>query len=157
LASSWASRAVAAAQLFQTGFACVHMYILYACVYVCVSVYVCGHDICIYMHVCMYKYIYAFIHMCMCMCMHIWCIDWGSWYQCFSVWTVSCMRMCFRVHMHAYTYVCRYMYMCIFFAVSVTCTLQVLWALVHGRVCMFKFPPKNGVTPKLPSEVAQCL
>ena len=23
-----------------------------------------------------------------------------------------------------------------FFAVSVTCTLQVLWALVHGRVCM---------------------
>ena len=44
--------------------------------------------------------------------------------------------MCFRVHMHAYTYVCGYIYMCIFFAVSVTCTLQVLWALVHGQVCM---------------------
>jgi len=44
--------------------------------------------------------------------------------------------MCFRVHMHAYTYVCRYIYMYIFFAVSVTCTLQVMWALVHGRVCM---------------------
>jgi len=64
------------------------------------------------------------------------CIDCGSWYQCFSVWTVSCMRMCFRVHMHAYTYVCRYINMCIFSAVSVTCTLQVLWALVHRRVCM---------------------
>ena len=35
-------------------------------------------------------------------------IDCGSWYQCFSVWTVSCMRMCFRVHMYAYTYVCGY-------------------------------------------------
>jgi len=98
-------------------------------------VYVCGHNICIYMHVCMYLYIYAFIHMCMCICMHL-CIDCGSWYQCFSVWTVSYMCMCFRVHMHAYTYVCRYIYMCIFFAVSVTCTLQVFWALVHGQVCM---------------------
>jgi len=26
--------------------------------------------------------------------------------------------------------------MYIFFAVSVTCTLQVLWAVAHGRVCM---------------------
>ena len=71
LASSWASRAVAAAPSFQTCFACVYMYILYGCVYICVCVYVCGHDICIYTHVCMYLYIYAFIHMCMCMCMHI--------------------------------------------------------------------------------------
>ena len=38
-----------------------------------------------------YVYVYAYL-----------CIDCGSWYQCFSVWTVSCMRMCFRVHMHAY-------------------------------------------------------
>ena len=71
LVSSWAARAVAAEPSFQTCFACVHMYILYACVYICVSVYVCGHDICIYMHVWMYLYIYAFIHVCMCMCMHI--------------------------------------------------------------------------------------
>ena len=41
-------------------------------------------------------YVYAYL-----------CIDCGSQYQCFSVWTVSCMRMCFRVHMYAYTYVCR--------------------------------------------------
>ena len=91
------------------------MYI-YACVYVFVH-------LCIYTHV--YMYVYAYV-----------CIDCGSWYQCFSVWTVSCMRMCFRLHVHAYMYVCRYIYMCIFFAVSVTCTLQVFWALVHGQVCM---------------------
>jgi len=71
LASSWASRAVAAAPSFQTCFVCVHMYILNAGVYICVCVYVCRHDICIYMHVCMYLYIYAFTHVCMCMCMHI--------------------------------------------------------------------------------------
>ena len=91
------------------------MYI-YACVYVFVH-------LCVYTRV--YVYVYAYL-----------CIDCWSWYQCYNVWTVSCMRMCFRVHMHAYTYVCRYIYMRIFFAVSVTCTLQVLWALVHGRVCM---------------------
>ena len=34
-------------------------HILYACVHICVCVYVCGHDICIYMYVCMYLYIYA--------------------------------------------------------------------------------------------------
>jgi len=69
------------------------MYI-YACVYVFVH-------LCVYTHV--YVYVYAYL-----------CIDCGSWYQCFSVGTVSCMRMCFRVHMHAYTYVCRHIYMCIF-------------------------------------------
>ena len=71
LMSSWVARAVAAAQSFQTCFACVHMYILYACVHRCVCLYVCGHDICIYMHVCVYLYIYAIIHVCMCICMHI--------------------------------------------------------------------------------------
>jgi len=58
LVSSWAACAVAAAPSFQTCFACVHMYILYACVYICVCAYVCGHDICIYMHVCMYLYFF---------------------------------------------------------------------------------------------------
>jgi len=70
-------------------------------------------------------YVYAYL-----------CIDCGSQYQCFSVWTVSCMRMCVRVHLYAYAYVCRYVHVCIFFAVSVACTLeQVFWALVHGQVC----------------------
>ena len=98
------------------------MYI-YACVYVFVHLSV-------YTHV--YEYVYAYL-----------CIGCGSWYQCFSVWTVSCMCMCVRVHMYAYVCVCRYIYMCIF-AVSVTCTLQVFWALVHGQVCMihwFVFTP----------------
>jgi len=63
---------VAAAPSFQTCFACVHMYILYACVYMCVCVYVCGHvHIYICVHVCMCMYMYAFIHVCMCMCMHV--------------------------------------------------------------------------------------
>jgi len=91
------------------------MYI-HACVYVFVH-------LCVYTHV--YVYVYAYL-----------CIDYGSWYQYFSVWMVSCMRMCFCVHMYAYTYVCRYICVCIFFAVSVTCTLQMFWALVHGQVCM---------------------
>ena len=66
---------------------------------------------CIYVHVCIYLYIYrVYVYVYAYLC-----IDCGSWYQCFSVWTVSCMRMCFRVHMHAHTYVCRYIYMYIFF------------------------------------------
>jgi len=60
------------------------MYI-YACVYVYVYV-------CIYIHV--YKHLYAYL-----------CIDCGFQYQCFSVWTVSCMRMCIRVHMYVRIYI----------------------------------------------------
>ena len=55
--------------------ACVHMYILYVCVYICVCVYVCADMyICIYMHVCMYLYIYAFkqrLYTCVCVCVCI--------------------------------------------------------------------------------------
>jgi len=47
------------------------------------------------------------------------------------------MRVCVRVHMHACACVCVYIYMCILFAVGVVCTLEkVIWALVHGQVCM---------------------
>ena len=73
------------------------MYI-YACVYAFVH-------LCVYTRV--YVYVYAYLR-----------IDCGSWYQCFSVWTESCMHMCFRVHMYAYTYVCRYIYMYIFFCIE---------------------------------------
>jgi len=94
--------------------ACVHVYILYVCVYICVCVYVCGH---VYMYI--YACVYVFVHLCVYTHVYVYvyaylCMDCGSWYQCFSVWTVSCMRMCFRVHMYAYTYVCGYIYMCIF-------------------------------------------
>ena len=111
--STTAPHAFAAATSFQ---ACLRALIRTFCMCVCIYVYVCmcaDKYICICMHVCMYLYIYAFIYMCMCVYAYL-CIDCGSWYQCFSVWTVSCMRMCFRVHMYAYTYVCRYLYMCIF-------------------------------------------
>jgi len=89
LASSWASRAVAAtSSSFQTCFACVHMYILYACVYICVCVYVCGH---VYMYICAFVYVYVYV----CVYTHVYvymyaylCIDCESQYQCFSVWTV---------------------------------------------------------------------
>ena len=83
----------------------------------------------VFVHLCVNTHVYVYVYAYLCM-------DCGSWYQCFSVWTVSCMCMFFRVHMYAYAYVCGYMYMCIFFAVSVTFTLKVFWALVHGQVCM---------------------
>jgi len=68
-------------------------------VYACVYVYV---YVCVYTHV--YVYVYTYL-----------CIDCEFQYQCFSVWTVLCMRMCIRVHVNAYAYVCKYIYMCIFF------------------------------------------
>ena len=64
--SFFASCAIAAALSFQTCFACVHMYSLYARVYICVCVYIY-----VYVHLCMYMYMCAFMHMCMCLCMHI--------------------------------------------------------------------------------------
>jgi len=104
----------AAAPSFQACLRAFHMYILYACVHICVCVYVCRH---VYMYV--YACVYVFVHLCVYTHVHVYvyaylCIDCRSWYQYFSVWTVSCMRMCFRVHMYAYTYVCWYIYMCIF-------------------------------------------
>jgi len=92
----------------------VHMYILYVCVCICVCVYVCRH---VYMYIiCMCVCICISMRLCTCVCVCVCnlCIDCGSWYQCLSVRTVSCMRMCFRVHVYAYTYMYRYIYMCIF-------------------------------------------
>jgi len=69
--------------------ACVHMYILDVCVYICVCVYVRGHVymyiyacVYVYVHVCVYAHVYVYV------CAYL-CIDCGSQYQCFSVWTVS--------------------------------------------------------------------
>jgi len=95
-------------------FACIsYVHFVCVCPYMCmcVCVYVCGH---VYMYV--YACVYVFVHLCIYTHVYVYvytylCIDCGSWYQCFSVWTVSCMRMCFRVHMYAYTYVCGYIYM----------------------------------------------
>jgi len=98
----------------QTCFWCVHMYILYACVYICVCVYVCGHDICIYMHVCMDLYIYAFIHVCMCMCMHIcaYIVSLGiSASACGRCHACACVFVCLCMRIHT----CVGMYICTFF------------------------------------------
>jgi len=133
--STTASCAFATALSFQ---ACLRACICTFCMCVCIYAYVCtcaDMYICIYMHVCMYLYIYAFIHMCMCMCMRI------------CAWIVGLGISVQRVDgvMHAHVFSCTYVCVCVcvwaciyvhFFAVSVTCTLQVFWALVHGQVCM---------------------
>ena len=70
-ASATASRAFAAALLFQ---ACLHAFVCAFCTCVHVYVYVCmcaDMYVCKYMHVCTYLYIYAFTHMCMCTFMYI--------------------------------------------------------------------------------------
>jgi len=75
-------------------------------------------------------------------------------------YTCVCVCVCIFVHslwvlvsvfqrvdgvMHAHVFSCAYVcvYICMwvyiyvhFFTVSVTCTLQVFWALVHGQVCL---------------------
>jgi len=90
--------------------ACVRAYVhLYVCVYICVYVYVCGH-VYVYTYACVYVYVYVYV----CVYTHVYvyvyaylCIDRGSQYQWFSVWTRSCMRTCVRVHMYAYAYMCK--------------------------------------------------
>jgi len=74
---------------------------MYVCVYVCICM-------------CMYMYMYVFIYN---VYMYVYTylyIDCGSQYHCFSVWTMSCMRICIRGHMYVYANVCKYIYMCIF-------------------------------------------
>ena len=114
-----------------------HAFICTFCMRMCIYVYVRMCADMMYIYICMCVCICTSIRLYTCVCVFV-CIFVHRLWVLVSVLqrTVSCMRMCFRVHMHAYTYVCRYIYMYIFFAMSVTCTLQVLWALVHGRVCM---------------------
>jgi len=68
--------------------------------------------------------------------------------------------------MHAHVFSCAYVciYICMwvyihvhFFAVSVTCTLQVFWALVHGQVSMLHgcgFTPTYTSANTLPAGYA---
>ena len=100
------------------------------------------------MCVCVRTCIYVCICMCVCICTSM------------RLYTCVCVCVCIFVHrlwvsvsvlqrvdgvMHAHVFSCAYVcvYICVwvyiyvhFFAVSVTCTLQVFWALVHGRVSM---------------------
>ena len=97
--------------------ACVRSYVYFVCVCVYMCICVCVRT-CIYVYICMCVCICTSMRLYTCVCVCVFylylCIDCGSWYQYFSVWTVSCLRMCFRVHLYAYTYVCGYIYMCIF-------------------------------------------
>ena len=86
-----------AAPSFQACLRAFYIYILYVFVHICVCVYVCGH---VYMYV--YAFLYVFVHLCVYTHVYVYvyaylCIDCGSQYQCFSVWTVSCMRVCVTV------------------------------------------------------------
>ena len=82
--------------------ACLRAFICTFCMCVCIYVYVCMcadmyicihmHVCCVYVHICVYTHVYVYVYAYL-------CIDCGSRYQCFSVWTVSCMHMCVRVHM----------------------------------------------------------
>ena len=134
-ASATAPRAFAAAPSFQ---ACLCAFICTFCMRVCIYVYVC---MCAVMHIYICACVYVYVYVCVYTRVYVYvyahlCIDCGSWYQCFSVWTVSCIRICFRVHF-VRTHICVGIYIYVhFFAVSVTCTLQVFWALVYGQVCM---------------------
>jgi len=115
--------------------ACVHMYILYVCVYMCICV-------------CVRTCIYVYMFMCVCICTSM------------RLYTCVCVCVCVFVHrlwvsvsvlqrvdevMHAHVcscayvcvYICVWVYICVhFFAVSVACSLEkVFWALVHGQEC----------------------
>jgi len=100
-ASASAPCAVAAAPSFQVCL-CACICTFCTCVYICVCVYVCGH---VYMHIyaCVYVYVYVCIYTHVYVYVYAYlCIDCGSQYQCFGVWTVSCMPMRILVHMYAY-------------------------------------------------------
>jgi len=68
--------------------ACVHIYNLYVCVYICVCVYVRAH-VCMYICACVYVRIYVCVYALAYAYVYVYlCIDCGSQYQYFSVWTV---------------------------------------------------------------------
>jgi len=104
--------------------ACVHMCILYVCVYICVCVYVCGH-VYMYVYACVYVYVYVcvYTHVYVYVCAYL-CIDCGSQYQCFSVWTVSCMYV---------WYMCVYACICIWMR---TCVYDIAW---HVEALLLRF------------------
>ena len=120
---------------FQTCFACVHMYILYACVYICVCVYVCGHVfiyICacvyVYLYVCVYTHVYVYVYAYL-------CIDWESQYQCLACGRCNgcaCVTMyiCMRMHMGVGIYICAF-----FCSECYMHFGKVFWTLVHEQVC----------------------
>jgi len=134
--SATAPRTFAAALSFQACLRAFHMYNLYVCVHKCVCVYVCGH-VCMYIYACVYVFctsmcLYTCVYVCVCIFVH------RLWVLVSVVQRVDCVM---HAHVFSCAYVCVYICMWVYiyvhvFAVSVTCTLPVFWALVHGQVCM---------------------
>jgi len=106
--------------------ACVHMYILYVCVYMCMCV--CMRT-CIYVYICMRIYIctsmrlYTCVCVCVCVCVFV-----------HRLWVLVSVLQRVDGVMHAHVFSCAYVcaYVCVwvyiyvhFFEVSVKCTLQV--------------------------------
>jgi len=138
--STTAPRAFAAALSFQ---ACSRAFICIFCMCVYIYVYVCtcaDMYICIYVYICMRVCICTSMHLytCVCVCVCVCVFVHGLWVL------VSVLQRVDSV-MHAHVFSCTYVCVCVyvwvyiyvhFFVVSVTRTLQVFKALVHGQVCM---------------------
>ena len=129
--STTAPRAFAAAPSFQT---CLRVFIctFCVCVYIFVCVYVCDVCICMCVCICTSIRLYTCVGVCVCILVN------RLWVLVSVIQRVDCVM---HVHVFSCAYVCVYIcvWVCIyvhFFAVSVTCTLQVFWALVHGQVYM---------------------
>ena len=123
------------------------IYTFYMCVYIYVYVCMCADMYIMYIYAC----VYVFVHLCYtCVCVCV-CIFVHRLWVLVSVFQRVDGVM--HAHVFSYAYVC--VYICVwvyiyvhFFAVSVTCTLQVFWALVHVQVCMLH---RCAFTPKYTS------
>jgi len=133
LASSRASRAVAAAPSFRC--ACMRAYVHFVCVCLymcmCVCVWTCTYVyICICVCICICMHLYTCVYVCVCIFL---CIDCRSQYRCFSAWIVSCMRMCIRVHMYMRVHMCVSIYVCAFFCIE--CCMHIGTGVLCTSTC----------------------
>ena len=126
---------------FQACLRAFHMYILCVCAYICMCICV---QTCIYVYVCMCVCICTSMRFYTCVCVYIFV---------HRLWVLVAVPQRVDGVMHAHVFSCAYVceYICMwvyiyvhFFAVSVTCTLQVFWALVHWQACMLH---RNVCTP----------
>jgi len=120
------------------------------CVCVWTCIYVC---ICMCVYICTSMRLYTCVCVCVCIFVHrLWVL----------VSVLQRVDSVMHVHVFSCAYVCVYICMWVYiyvhcFAVSVTCTLQVFWALVHGQVSMLHgcvFAPTYTSANSLPAGYA---
>ena len=98
-ASSTAPRAFAAEPSFPGVLACVHMYILHGCVYICVCVRTC-----IYVFICICTSVHLYTYVCVCVCLFV-----------HRLWvSVSVLQ---RVDSVMHAHVCSCAYVCVYICV----------------------------------------